>query len=152
MEVDYLINHLNFVEELNDLFFNEWSYLYPGAIKEEWQKALIQRAKGCEIPTAIVAFESGILIGSASLLVNDMDDRPELTPWLAAVFVKKPYRSKGIGKKLIQEIEAISRKLKIRNLYLYTPSAEDYYRQIGWNVIENRNYHGTIVAVMQKSL
>lgn len=50
---------------------------------------LRERMNDDKLPLTLVAFEFDNFIGTALLFVSDMEDRPELTPWLAAVFVKE---------------------------------------------------------------
>jgi N-acetylglutamate synthase-like GNAT family acetyltransferase len=85
------------------------------------------------------------------LVAHDMDSRPQLTPWLAGVFVEPQCRGKGIGSALVRRIEAEARSLGVSTLYLYTPHTEFLYERLGWSVIERCEYH-TNVVVMSKEL
>ena len=86
------------------------------------------------------------------LLVHDMDSRPQLTPWLAGVFVKPQFRGKGIGSALVRRIEAEGRSLGVSTLHLYTPNAESLYERLGWSLTERCEYRNTNVVVMSKKL
>src|ERR1700760_3699843 len=54
------------------------------------------------IPLALVAHHGGTFLGTASLIASDLDERPELTPWVAAVWVEEIARGHGIGAALIE--------------------------------------------------
>jgi N-acetylglutamate synthase-like GNAT family acetyltransferase len=86
------------------------------------------------------------------LVAHDMDSRPQLTPWLAGVFVKPQCRGKGIGSALVRRIEAEARSLEVATLYLYTPNTESLYERLGWSVTERCEYRNTNVVVMSKEL
>ena len=90
------------------------------------------------------------IIGSASLVAQDMDDHPDLTPWLADVFVKPDYRGRGIATSLIQQIESEAKSAGIPRLYLYTPDAAKLYQKLGWRVYEECEYKGVEVVIMSK--
>jgi N-acetylglutamate synthase-like GNAT family acetyltransferase len=96
--------------------------------------------------------DDGELLGSAMLLAHDMDSRPQLTPWLAGVFVKPQCRGKGIGSALVRHIEGEARSLGVSTLYLYTPNAESLYERLDWSVTEHCEYRNTNVVVMSKKL
>jgi hypothetical protein len=37
-------------------------------------------------------------------------------------------------------------------LYLYTPSARDYYAKLGWDVVEQEDHRGANVTIMSMKL
>ena len=150
MKIEYLADHPEFIPELAALHFAEWSYLNPGESLEGKAEYLRDNCGRNGVPTFVIAIEGTRLIGSASLIAQDMDDRPDLTPWLADVFVKPEYRGQGVATSLIQRIEAEAKYAGIRKLYLYTPDAADLYRRLGWNTVETCMYKGVDVVIMAK--
>jgi len=150
MKIAYLADHPELIAELAQLHFAEWSYLNPGETIEDKKQYLKNNCGRGGVPSFIVALEDMELIGSASLIEQDMDNRADLTPWLADVFVKPEYRRRGIATSLIERIEDEARSAGITRLYLYTPDAADLYRRLGWNVFENCEYKGTDVTIMAK--
>jgi GNAT superfamily N-acetyltransferase len=152
MQIEYLADYPAYISELARLHFGEWSYLCPGESLEERTVKLRGSCGRKAIPSVVVALRGGELLGSAMLLAHDMDSHPQLTPWLAGVFVKAQYRGKGIGSALVRRIEAEARSLGVSTLYLYTPQAESLYERLGWSVTERCEYRDTNVVVMSKSL
>ena len=151
MKIEYLADHPEFIPELAELHFAEWSYLNPGESlegKAEYLRSICGR-KG--VPSFVIAVKGTRLIGSASLIAHDMDNRPDLTPWLADVFVKPAYRGQGVATSLIQRIEAEAKSAGITRLYLYTPDAAELYRRLGWNTVEACRYNGVDVLIMVRS-
>jgi GNAT superfamily N-acetyltransferase len=80
------------------------------------------------------------LLGSASLIENDMATRPELFPWLASVFVAPEHRRRGIGAALVERVMTEARSLRTPRLYLYTAGAGALYLRLGWSVMERTFY------------
>jgi N-acetylglutamate synthase-like GNAT family acetyltransferase len=80
-----------------------------------------------------------------------MDNRPELYPWLAGVFVTRERRRQRIGAALVRRImdEAIS--LHIPKLYLYTMDSPSFYKDLGWSLKEHAVYRGKEVSIMSYS-
>jgi GNAT superfamily N-acetyltransferase len=101
---------------------------------------------------AVVATDGPTLCGSAILIGADMDTRPELSPWLAGVFVVPEFRRRGIGTSLVEYITDRAGAMGVPTLYLYTPSAERLYSRLGWVPIDRCMYKGVSVVVMSKML
>lgn len=152
MRIVYLADYPEFIPELAVLHFAEWSYLHPGETLEGKKDYLRSNCSRNGVPTFVIAVEGAALVGSASLIAQDMDDHPELTPWLADVFVKPGYRGKGVATSLIQRIESEARSAGISSLFLYTPDAADLYRRLGWEAVEQCVYKGTDVVIMARTI
>src|SRR5512133_2576140 len=148
MRVGYLADHSEFVHTLARWHYEEWSYLRPGD-SVETRIARLRAASGRgEIPTIFIAFQDGVLWGSAMLLAHDMDTRMELTPWLAGVIVARDYRRRGIGSALVGKVIECAASGGAKRLYLYTPGAEQMYVRLGWSFVERTQYLGAEVVVM----
>ncbi len=102
------------------------------------------------IPLTLIAFFDGQPAGTASIYVHDLDTRPSLSPWLAAVYVAPSYRKQGIGSELVKAVECTAKKLQIGRLYLFTPDQEPFYARLGWSVLERAEYWNQSVVIMNK--
>jgi len=152
VQIEYLADHPEFIPELAELHFAEWSHLNPG---ENIQGKIDYLRDNCGrngVPSFFIAAEGTGLVGSASLIAQDMDNRPDLTPWLADVFVKPEYRGRGVATALIQRVEAEARSAGINELYLYTPDAAGLYRRLGWNTVEKCRYKEVDVVIMARMI
>jgi len=128
----------------------EWSYLNPERSFEERVEEMREELEGKLIPATFVAEdEEGNLLGSASLLAQDMSSHPELTPWLASVYVNADHRGKGIGSTLVRQVMKHALDNGIHRLYLYTPDQEQLYARLGWQLLSREPYNGTPVTIMQ---
>ena len=70
------------------------------------------------------------LIGFISIFPTDGDERQDLSPWYATMYVKKEYRGNGYSKILNDAILDEAKKRGIRRLYLKT-DLENYYEKFG---------------------
>jgi GNAT superfamily N-acetyltransferase len=152
MRIEYLADHPEFVPVLANWHHQEWAYLRPGDTLEARTERLRGECGHEEIPTVFIALANGALLGSAMLLHHDMDTRMDLTPWLAGVFVAPDHRQRGIGSALVKRVVECAKSLGVKRLYLYTPSAERLYSQLGWSFLERTNYQGADVVVMSCDL
>jgi predicted N-acetyltransferase YhbS len=150
MQIDYLASHEHLIPELAQLHFNEWGHYRHNDTVD----ARAERLRACcgksSLPTAVVALSGTELCGSAMLIANDMDTRPDLSPWLAGVYVKAEYRSKGIGSALVTRIVTEAAALGVPRLYLCTDRPETLYARLGWSLVERTPtpYKGILVTIM----
>ena len=54
------------------------------------------------LPLALVAHNGAEFLGTASVIASDLEERPQLTPWVAAVWVEPHARSRGAGGALVE--------------------------------------------------
>jgi GNAT superfamily N-acetyltransferase len=89
------------------------------------------------IPLALVAHDRGAFLGTASVIASDLDERPLLTPWIAAVWVEPNARRRGIGAALVDHAAQACFALGFGRAYLCArPERAGFYRQRGWTLIE----------------
>jgi len=150
--ISYLADHSEYVQLLCDWHFAQWSYLAPGKSKEDRLVRLRAACGHSEIPTVVVAHNETGLLGSAMLVTNDMNTRPELSPWLAGVYVDEPFRKRGIGTGLVKHIMHLAAELNVAKLYLYTPDQEHFYKRLGWQTLEMTEFRNTEVTIMVSDL
>ncbi len=147
-----LQNHLHFINEIATLHQTEWGHFNPDFTLEERMAALEKNAQKEGIPSIYIAIHNTEFCGSAALVAHDMDSHPELSPWLAAVFVKNKWRGQGIAQSLIRYCEGQAQKSGIHRLYLVTEFASSLYARLDWKTIEHCLYKGVYVDIMCKEL
>ncbi|WP_095190750.1 GNAT family N-acetyltransferase [Pseudomonas sp. Irchel 3E19] len=149
MHIEYLCDRPEFVEELAELNFNEWGELRCGDTLEARTERMRKACGKGAIPSVVVAIEDGRLLGGALLIDSDMKTRPELTPWLAGVYVKAEERGRGVASQLVKRIVEEAKALGVQTLYLYTDAAQSLYARLGWEVVEELVYEDLPVTVMK---
>ncbi len=89
------------------------------------------------IPFALVARDGERFLGTASVISSDLEDRPELTPWVAAVWVDPEYRTLEIGRALVTRAATDAFALGFDRIYLCAAkSRHNFYVRQGWVPIE----------------
>jgi N-acetylglutamate synthase-like GNAT family acetyltransferase len=138
--IEYLADRREFVTTIAHWLHEEWGHLRPNETVHD-RAARVERGCGHhEIPTTFVAVAKGQPVGCASLIEHDMLTRPELSPWLAGVFVPCQHRKRGIGADLVRRVVREARSLGVPRLYLYTPGSGGLYLRLGWSVAERTFY------------
>ncbi|MCU0435983.1 MAG: GNAT family N-acetyltransferase [Bacteroidia bacterium] len=87
--------------------------------------------------------------------VGLIDKEPRLgihRHWLALMYTVPDMRGKGIGAALCREIIATARHKDIKEIQLFTDTAENLYAREGWQVTERLEIGQRKIAVMQLSL
>ncbi len=152
MEIVPLADKKEFIAELAELHHAEWKHLNPLLTLDGRAKAIAGAAGREGIPSIFIAMSGNQLVGSAALVRNDMDTKPDLSPWLAAVYVKEGFRHQGIATELIARCEDEAVRSNAHVWYLYTEFASRLYEQLGWRHMEQCNYKGVTVDVMCKQI
>ncbi|MCB8879603.1 GNAT family N-acetyltransferase [Acidisoma cellulosilytica] len=103
-------------------------------------------------PQTFVLLVDGSPVGTATLAVHDLAERPDLTPWLADVFVLPEARGFGYVGHLMDAVETACRDAGIATLWLYTHTAERIYAKRGWETVAYFERGGQTNALMRRDL
>jgi N-acetylglutamate synthase-like GNAT family acetyltransferase len=89
------------------------------------------------IPFALIAHDDRSLLGTASVIVSDLAERPHLTPWVAAVWVEPHARQRGVGGALVNRATRDCFALGVSRAYLCAqPTRSAFYERLDWTPIE----------------
>ena len=84
----------------------------------------------------LVLLDDDILIGFISIFPTDGDERKDLSPWYATMYVKEEFRGKGYSKILNNAILEEAKNRGFKKLYLKTDLI-NYYEKFGAIFLEN---------------
>jgi predicted N-acetyltransferase YhbS len=149
LRIEHLADHPEAIPLIARWHFEQWGRKSPTRSVASAAARLRGHLRRDATPLTMVALAGQTLVGSAALVCQDMKDaRPELTPWLADVFVDPARRGRGAGSALVAALVAKARALGIETLHLYTPDQEPLYARQGFVVREHLDYRGERVALM----
>lgn len=129
-----------------EAFFN-----HPGGYTVEEMTELILDPS-VEPEETFVLFDGGRAVGTAALIRSDLDTRPDLTSWLAGLFVEPAFRRRGHATRLVRKVEAFARASSVPVLWLYTSTAEALYARLGWQRAATEDESGEEVVLMKRTL
>jgi predicted GNAT family acetyltransferase len=125
---------------------DEFRHALSPSHDEQMAKLLAQKAS----EETFVLFEDNVPVGTASLVMNDLPSRPDLTPWLASVLVRPQFRGRGYSAPLVKHVEATA-AASAAILWLYTWTAEPVYARLGWERVGlERDTDRNIEVVLMK--
>lgn len=146
-----LADHPQLAETIARWHFEEWGALSPGATLAAWTAHIRESASRADLPVTFVALDAAAgdeLLGSVTLVGCDMESRPDLSPWLAGLFVRPASRSQGVGSVLARRAVDEAAARGVARLYLYTHDARPLYERLGWRALEPTFYEGQDVTIM----
>jgi GNAT superfamily N-acetyltransferase len=149
---DYIGNHPEHIPLIAQWHQNEWQHISPQLTTELRIAQYAAYSSSASIPFCIIALIDRQPVGSASLVISDMETRPHLTPWLASVYIESRFRCQGIATQLIERCVDKARESAIDTLYLFTPDQLSFYRHRGWKPVETCEYHKEKVDIMSLTL
>jgi GNAT superfamily N-acetyltransferase len=127
-----------------------WSY--AGRTLEETRVLFTPVPRDSWLPRTFVLMQREMPIGMVSIVERDLDIRPELAPWLAALVVDRAARGRGHSRTLVRFIEDLARENGVETLWLFTWSAEKLYAKLGWRAVERLERNGRAIVVMNRRL
>ena len=150
MDTVNLLDHQAWIPTVAAWIYGEWHDIITHPSLEAYTTRLRTRVKSAGIPITFVGTRDGRPVGTASLVARDLAIRPELTPWLAAVFVPPEHRNEGAGTALVSHATQYAFSLCVGRLYLYTFNREGFYARQGWAVLERTSCFGRDITIMTR--
>ena len=119
----------------------------PATVAEAFEK--IRRTN--RVFGSFVALENSTPIGTATVLDHDVgtERRPDLTPWIAAVYVIPTMRRKGVGMSLVSHARAYAHSKGYNTIYLCASDRTPWYQHLGWQVIEQFDQNGVPTSFLK---
>lgn len=152
IKIDYLGRYSKFIPAVAKWHQDEWHNISPDLSTSKRIDLYNLYENKVTIPCCFIALISDEPVGSASLVVSDMESHKHLSPWLASVYVQKTNRRQGIATQLIEACLKNARDYGVKTLYLFTPDQSDFYQKRGWKKLESTLYHGEYVDIMSYNL
>ncbi len=119
-----------------DRVWNAW-WRNAGRPVSNVERHMAEMADDRPLPTAVVAHGDHGYLGSAFLIHSDMEERPQYSPCVAAVWVEAAERKRGIGCALIAEAASTAASLGYRAAYICCRrKLEGFYVRTGSTIIE----------------
>ncbi len=134
--ISNLSDRPEFFDSVADRIWRAWWQPYGVPLAYITARVTEGLASGA-MPRAFVADVGGVFAGTASVIASDLDERPQYTPWVAAVWIEPAFRSRRIGRELIAHAARYALGLGVPKVYLTArPPRRSLYEELGWQVVE----------------
>ena len=141
------------IDSIYKIISDEWGEHYEHPIRDNIYNEM--RSAGEEpdnLPKIFYALNrKNEVIGTASLLGEDIKLFEHLTPWIGNFFVLPQYRNQGVGRHLYTEVISKAKSLNFDFVYLYTKD-KSYYENREWGTLKSFNYKDEINYLMKLSI
>jgi len=139
------------IDQISDWYFNEWKI--P---KEKTINSLADTTNENVIFQTLMT-QNENLLGTGGLynrvgIQNRIEKYESYSPWIALMYTEPKIRGKGLGSKLLDEIELEAKKKGFEKIYLFTHTAESLYIRKGWNEIDRYQIEGKNIVIMDKEI
>lgn len=125
-----------FLEAVTDRLWHAWWHDSPydlPAFREVVARGLAE----APVPSVFVAHEGDTFLGTASVIEDDLAERPQYQPWVAGVWVEEAARSHGVGRRLVDRATQAIFAAGFPRAYLYAGDHRvSFYTGLGWQVVE----------------
>lgn len=134
--ISNLRDRSEFAETVADRVWNAW--WREQGVERATLVAMVEETLAAEtIPTALVAHDGETFLGTAHLIESDLEERPQLTPWVAALWVEPPARGSGLGARLTLAMAQAGFDAGFDRVYLCAePRLRPFYAAMGWRLME----------------
>jgi ribosomal-protein-alanine N-acetyltransferase len=142
LTIEHLFEHPEHIPTVARWIHEEFWDGRPGHSVDTMAARLREATTANDIPLSLLALVDGQPAGTINLVENDDEERPHLRPWLAALLVVPEFRRRGIGARLVRELQQQAARLSISTMYLGTENP-GYYSRLGARFHEQaaRNIH-----------
>ena len=125
-----------FFEIVADRIWRAW-WQPRGYRLDHLRDRLRENMEPAPIPLALIAHQDGQFLGTASVIASDLAERPQYTPWVAAVWVEPVARRRGIAAALVDHAAHCCFALGLDRAYLCArPERAGFYQRLGWTMLE----------------
>lgn len=139
MKIYNIKDRQDYIEEVAILTQNEWGkYSNKDDFKNRIKNKIKKIKDNLDNPyyCKLILLDEDRLVGFISIFPTDGDERQDLTPWYATMYVKEEYRGKGYSKILNDAILEEARNRGFDKIYLKS-DLNNYYEKFGAIYIDN---------------
>ena len=139
------------IELIADWYLSEWNI----PIQTTIDKTKKFSADNYEFQILMTLDNKLIATGGLYNHVGLLDKEPRLKiykNWLALVYTTPENRGKGLGTLICRHIQTHAKDLGLKDIYLFTHTAENLYKRLEWQQLERLALGGKDIVVMKKEL
>ena len=136
MKIYNILEKQDYQEEVLDLELREWGTYSKENLTKKINK--VKELLKLDNFAKLILLDQDTLIGFISLFPTDGEERQDLTPWYATMYVKKEYRGKGYSKILNDALLNYAKEKGYKKIYLKTDLI-NYYEKFGAIYLEKLN-------------
>ncbi|MDB5585100.1 MAG: N-acetyltransferase [Devosia sp.] len=137
-----------FFPAVADRIWRAW-WKSGGTALAELEERLSDVVAATDFPFTLVANADGRFAGTVTAIASDLEERPDLTPWIAALWVEPDDRGGGLARALVERAVQALFDQRHAQVYLYANAPmRSFYLGLGWTLLEEQvGQHGVDIFV-----
>lgn len=154
MNIYLLANKKEYLPVVHKWYKKEWGYLNPGRTNEQLHAKIKSRLNKGKAPCILLGSVEDKIIGTVTLCLDELEELPQIYPWLSSLYVDESYRLKGFGESLVRACLQEARDLGYKEIYLFTDKRKlvSWYKKMGWVYFEELLHRRVSVTVLRFEL
>ena len=149
-QISRLCDFPSFAPALAAAHAREWGHLYDGWDEPAALTDFRQERPGGDPPiTWVIHRGSDTLLGSVSVVWDDLPGHPDLNPWLASLLVFPKFRGRGLGKLLVRHALDFLAAHRHPHAYLFTEDQVAFFSKLQFAVHAKTPAQGNEVTIMK---
>lgn len=150
MQWAHLKDRPDLLPKLAELCGREWIHLYESWDADTSLREFEASRTDGQLPITLIAIEDDTLLGTVSIVLNDLPGREDLNPWLASLLVLPEHRGKHVASFLVRQVEEFLGQLGFAEAFLFTEAAGGLFQKLGWEPYEPAKTNGHDVMIFRK--
>jgi len=134
--IGFLADHTDTIHTLAKWFRNQWPDYFADWSQEEIEQDFLEDISRDSLPSRLVAFVSGELVGTIILRDSNTEILPDFQPELGGLYVVESHRRHGVGTELIQAGMKLAIDQGYETVYATTVAAAGILENLGWEYIQ----------------
>ncbi len=148
MQIDLLARHPQHLPQVAQWCAQSWPDYYSNGDIEVAKRFHSRTLRTDRVPLGLIALDGERLIGTVTLLEEDMDIRPIYTPWLGCLYVDPEYRGQSVAQALINAAVNNAADIGVPCLFVWSEMLGPAFARRGWQVLERVQFRGKEVAIL----
>jgi GNAT superfamily N-acetyltransferase len=136
---------------ISQWMWDEWDQSRGWTLEDSIKESQSWCQRGA-IPWAVVAVDGNQPLGVMCLHPRDLEERPDLFPWMACQYVVPEARGRGVALALSEALEERAKSLDFKSLYMWTEHNPAVYRRYGYRSLFSTQWHQRAIVVLGKNL
>ncbi len=148
-----LADRPDLVAAVGEIRWTEWGHAPEPEDLSYWVDITAREVGRNSLPITFVAVDESGAIGAVGLGQFDIEERRDRSPWILGMVVRPDQRRAGVGRALLERVEAWAVDRGVTHAWVATGRAAPFYRDCGWQDAEVlQSGSGESVTVLTKEL
>lgn len=142
----------DYKENINTIIDWLWSEFGNETNRNYYENIIMHSLKKNSLPLTFIALLDDELIGTIGLWKTASISRQDLSPWIAALYVKKEFRNQYVSKKLENFVLNYCKNVGFSKIFIHTTNY-NYYEKKNWIFVDDVvDYYGNYSKIYKKEL